>query len=396
APRSVPARSSSATRKNQTQDVAALNRDLDRAQEITKNERSGVEFYVSDTAVREAIKAVEFVGKTLAEISTGVFGELGRQGNATFSDLAAAKERGALSDADIVAQLGACNPSQGFNLFDLFIGTAHAAGTCQVKTADGQTITFSGDDRQKCLEAYMAMMAARPDTIQQIIGGLTLLNGFAGPLGNHAAIYGDGPVIIGTDENGGNFGAVDESGRLLYQNRLTGEYFFANPNDPRDQKVIDTAFDIAGIIAGASAASKVRFSTAPSAQIPGAAQDTATRFLARADGAILDTSKIAIPGPNNSPFGKIDYLLGKVAYSQDSLGKGGYFKDYLGFAGDDLGVALTNQLKDNFGSASVRGSKIEVSSEITGPNGVTAGVKSVWQVRSNGSIELITALPARR
>ncbi|MBB4017445.1 filamentous hemagglutinin [Chelatococcus caeni] len=43
--------------ENQTQDIAALNRDLDKAQEITKDERSGVEFYVSSSAAQQVINA---------------------------------------------------------------------------------------------------------------------------------------------------------------------------------------------------------------------------------------------------------------------------------------------------------------------------------------------------
>ncbi|MFN3688932.1 hypothetical protein [Salinarimonas sp.] len=37
----------------QTQDLAALNRDLDRAQEVIRDEAAGVRFYASDTAIRE-------------------------------------------------------------------------------------------------------------------------------------------------------------------------------------------------------------------------------------------------------------------------------------------------------------------------------------------------------
>lgn len=66
----------------------------------------------------------------------------------------------------------------------------------------------------------------------------------------------------------------------------------------------------------------------------------------------------------------------------------------MGFSsGDDLAKAMQNHLKENFGSALVKNSKIEVTAPITGPNGVTANVKSAWQIRADGSVSFVTALP---
>ncbi|WP_194164682.1 hemagglutinin repeat-containing protein [Microvirga thermotolerans] len=141
----------------QKQDVAALNRDVDQAQVITKNEREGVSVYVSDSSVREAIKAVEFVGKSLSQISTGVFSKLGQGGNKTFQDLADAKQQGKLTDEDIVTQLSQCQ-SHTFNLFNIFVSPAHAAETCGVKTSDGRYIPFSPADKERCVDTYVQIL----------------------------------------------------------------------------------------------------------------------------------------------------------------------------------------------------------------------------------------------
>jgi hypothetical protein len=49
----------------QKQDVAALNRDVDQAQVITKNERSGVDVYVSSSAVQELAAGLEGISGNL-------------------------------------------------------------------------------------------------------------------------------------------------------------------------------------------------------------------------------------------------------------------------------------------------------------------------------------------
>lgn len=126
----------------------------------------------------------------------------------------------------------------------------------------------------------------------------------------------------------------------------------------------------------------------------GSAASAGSRFITRADGQTLDTASIFIPGPTNSPYGKMDYLLGKVPGNQDSIGKGGYFAGTLGFKfTDELASAMQNHLKDNFATAVIKGNKMEVIAPITGPNGITANVKAAWQVRSDGSLSFVTALP---
>ncbi|RME60291.1 hypothetical protein D6779_02455, partial [Candidatus Parcubacteria bacterium] len=114
-------------------------------------------------------------------------------------------------------------------------------------------------------------------------------------------------------------------------------------------------------------------------------------FIIRESGEILDVSKIRIPGPRNSPFGKVDYLLGRVP-SVKSKGKGGFFKGVLGF-GDDLAPALNRHLVENFSQATVQGNRIRVVGNLRGPNGKIATVQSVWQITTDGFVDLITAFP---
>ncbi|WP_372922962.1 hypothetical protein, partial [Roseovarius sp.] len=92
----------------ETENIAALNRDLDAARETLRDERAGVRFYASDSSVRAAVEAVDFIGRTLSEISQEAFRNMNSE---SFDDIADALERDALSDEAIIAQLGACGAS---------------------------------------------------------------------------------------------------------------------------------------------------------------------------------------------------------------------------------------------------------------------------------------------
>jgi hypothetical protein len=116
------------------------------------------------------------------------------------------------------------------------------------------------------------------------------------------------------------------------------------------------------------------------------------RLIARTGGEILDVTRIRIPGPRNSPFGKVDYLLGNVG-SVESVGKGGFFRGVLGFSESNLGPALERHLIENFGSATIEGSRIRAIGTLVGPGGRSATVQSVWQVTPEGFADLITAVP---
>lgn len=121
----------------------------------------------------------------------------------------------------------------------------------------------------------------------------------------------------------------------------------------------------------------------------------ADEALVKFDGATGSGERfITVPGPLNTPYRKMDYLLGKVPGNIDSIGKGGYLGGVLGFnSGDDLSIAMQVHLKDNFGNAVIKGNKVEVIAPMTGPNGVTVNVKAVWQVQSGRVVSFVTALP---
>ncbi|MBI1929020.1 hypothetical protein HYR99_32840 [Candidatus Poribacteria bacterium] len=119
------------------------------------------------------------------------------------------------------------------------------------------------------------------------------------------------------------------------------------------------------------------------------------RFVARNRGEILDVTRINIPGPINSPYGKLDYLLGRVP-KEDSKGKGGLFAGVMGFTDETLAVALHSHLVENLGEMTLDGSKIIVEGVMTGANGRIANIRSVWQVTPKGAIELVTAYRSKK
>ena len=110
------------------------------------------------------------------------------------------------------------------------------------------------------------------------------------------------------------------------------------------------------------------------------------RFLANANGDILDTSRVTIPE------GKYDYLLKHPS-------KSGVFSDSMGFDRQSLEPALHEHLTANFGGASEAGpmvgggSKFSVRGPMTGPSGETWPITSAWGVDPDGTVRLITATP---
>ncbi len=101
----------------QTQNVAALNRDLDRAQEITKNEEQAGSFYASERTVENAAKAIEAVAE---EVSNAIKSTLDTllENAAENKDAEAIKrqrDQGLISDQEALVQLmkvGVYSPAQ--------------------------------------------------------------------------------------------------------------------------------------------------------------------------------------------------------------------------------------------------------------------------------------------
>jgi hypothetical protein len=108
-----------------------------------------------------------------------------------------------------------------------------------------------------------------------------------------------------------------------------------------------------------------------------------------------DGARIWIPGPTNSPFGKLDYLLGRVAGNTGSITKGRLFGEVLGFTDETLDSALRSHLIDNFGNAIQDSSRgypaFIVEGTMTGSNGVTRQIQTVWQILEDGTYSFVTA-----
>ncbi|WP_093177140.1 hemagglutinin repeat-containing protein [Pseudovibrio sp. Tun.PSC04-5.I4] len=110
----------------ETENVAELNRDIDAAQEVTKDEEEYVGVYVSDTAVRAAIEA----GAKVAEVAELIIDKMLEDDKIPEADKSAVEEiKKHLDDPEVVAQLQACQASgqsASFSLWDLIIPKAHA------------------------------------------------------------------------------------------------------------------------------------------------------------------------------------------------------------------------------------------------------------------------------
>jgi filamentous hemagglutinin len=120
--------------------LAALNRDLAKAQEVTRDDRHYVKFYVSDTSVKAVYdvvkKAVEYVDQLVKENKL-----LDKEARKVKEFLDHVKN----GDVDLDS-FEACGPRQNGWLNDLFISTAHAG------TRDGCILLIKGYNGLKKLE----------------------------------------------------------------------------------------------------------------------------------------------------------------------------------------------------------------------------------------------------
>ncbi len=103
--------------------------------------------------------------------------------------------------------------------------------------------------------------------------------------------------------------------------------------------------------------------------------------------------RITIPGPRNSLYGKLDYLLGRVPVQANS-GKGKFFSGVLGFDDTTLDAALRAHLIAHLREATRTGNKLAVIGPMSGPTGRTAIVRTVWLANADGSFDFITAYPS--
>ena len=139
-----------------TAKLAALNRDLNKAQEITKEERSYVKLYVSDTSIKHAAEIIEESAELvsrIAKLAAEHFDKvLNGEGEGAYEKALYKLKKLAMAQgmseaevdaelrelnekmqteegrAEIAAQARSCSvQKQGFNLLDLIAPKAHAA-----------------------------------------------------------------------------------------------------------------------------------------------------------------------------------------------------------------------------------------------------------------------------
>ncbi|MDD7911539.1 HNH/ENDO VII family nuclease [Pseudovibrio exalbescens] len=175
--------------------------------------------------------------------------------------MSAAKKAGQLSDEAILRQLAQCGTSQqGFNLLDWIVSPALAGpASCTVRTNDGFTIHLTQEEGRQCLEAYLGIAIADPAKASKLTKWLAqgTLSAPVRAIGQLGALY-SGPQSLGTDDQGVPLYLVDEKGRHLYKNDITGQYFFANPSNPTDIAMVATAMDLSALAASGTAFTTTR------------------------------------------------------------------------------------------------------------------------------------------
>jgi hypothetical protein len=115
-------------------------------------------------------------------------------------------------------------------------------------------------------------------------------------------------------------------------------------------------------------------------------------------GPVGRSVEVNIPGPVNSAYGKVDYVLGNVPNNAASAGKGGFFRGILGFDESTMGPALQKHLVQNTSSAvKAANGNINVTGAMVGANGRAVNVTSVWRLSDNGKmLNFVTAMPASK
>lgn len=150
----------------QTEDLAALNRDPEKAYEITKDKHVEIEYYLSDTSL-EAVR-------DLAEKTVNYIDRLVEKGTLNENSAREARELARrLEDID-PDSLAVCSGPQNGSLWDFVVGRAYAVNGC--------TIRFKGDLAGKTIgsEAYEAarqgILASAEQQIRENLGAIQTLS----------------------------------------------------------------------------------------------------------------------------------------------------------------------------------------------------------------------------
>jgi len=133
-----------------------LNRDPDKAYEITKDKHVGLEVYLSTNSLKAAVEA----GKTITDAFGEALDRMVQDGKRTPEQAALSKEIFPfLDDPKVQAQLEECG-RQGaadFSIFDWLVTPAHAQSACAVMLPNGQMKYFTATQAVDCLTDYRQM-----------------------------------------------------------------------------------------------------------------------------------------------------------------------------------------------------------------------------------------------
>jgi filamentous hemagglutinin len=185
----------------QKQDVANINRNIEEAQVITKNERAGVQVYASSNAVEEIASGFEgiqhnikdfenlpanvkngidqivasggIIGKSIDQALGGILDQVSSPNGAR---IGAALKNGELDYEALAASLSKCG-QYSFNLHDLLFTPAYASGGCPVKLSNGETIYLTKSEQDSCW--YAAGLVAKGILERATIGHKAAQFGFA-------------------------------------------------------------------------------------------------------------------------------------------------------------------------------------------------------------------------
>ena len=169
--------------EEQTQDVAALNRDIEKAQEITKDKSSGVDFYASTTAIEELSSGFETTRKNLENLanagtlipqnlqkakqelnnivldSLGLIipeGKFSATQKQQIANVALGYAMGDLTE-EMIKNAGCSSRSGGIGrkIIDLIITPAYAqaSGTCEIQGKSGNYYTIPHDSQDICIQS---------------------------------------------------------------------------------------------------------------------------------------------------------------------------------------------------------------------------------------------------
>ena len=226
----------------QQQDVADLNRDLEQAQVITKDESSGVDFYASSSAIEGLTNPAQYATEVISGFERQM-DQLAAMGNNTAARLREAMRNGSFDEETLKALVKCSSGTQsGFNLLDLFITPAHASGTCLVPIG-GKMEVFPVEDAAACAEAAKRMMQeqekvyyAKLDEQARQLGqyptGQYKIDRW---FGQDTILAGQGIPVMYGDVNT-PFGPLAENYRgttqFLYSNPRTGTLEVYNPYAP--------------------------------------------------------------------------------------------------------------------------------------------------------------------